>query len=217
MKRIVFLTRWLAALFVMLTASQDVYALTCQASNSVISETVNVGKIIKASSSEIKANQKIWVSSAIKSTFTCKDTDNHPQGEMAFFWLDPKTQASTIPSFISIGVTYNGVDYPLVNGQKVQLGPATICNKVDGVCSSPAIPQTFNLEYQVYIKATGTTVPAGGAIKDNLNLSLFQVDGEGRGRGGDTNYNLFITGLSQINLMACLPTVAISPSLLDFG
>jgi len=205
------------ALLMMIISPHTVYALTCKASNSVVSETVNVGSIIKASSSEIKANQKIWVSSAINATFTCTDTDSHPQGEMAFFWLDPKDQARTLPAFISIGITYNGIDYPLVKGQKVQLGPATVCNKVKETCLSPATPQTFSLEYQVYIKATGSTIPIGGVIQDNLNLSLFQVDGEGGLRGGDTNFNLFITGLSKINLMACVPTVTISPNTLDFG
>lgn len=217
MKGYQFLGRCLTALLIMMIMPQTVYALTCEASNSAVSETVNIGQVIKASSSEIKANQKIWVSSVINATFTCRDTDSHPQGEMAYFWLDPKKQAGTIPSFISIGVTYNGIDYPLENGKKVELGPATICNRVAGKCVSPATPQTFNLDYQVYIKATGEAVPAGGVIKDSLNLSLFQVDGEGGLRGGDTNFNLFITGLSKINLMACVPTIAITPDKIDFG
>ncbi|WP_225131622.1 hypothetical protein, partial [Bradyrhizobium sp. IC3123] len=58
-----------------------------------------------------------------------------------------------------------------------------------------------------------------GKIDDNLKLSLFQVDGQGGLRNGTAgaNYNLFITGLTRIRTMACVPTVSISPSEINFG
>lgn len=191
-------------------------ALTCATTTSTISETVDIGNIIKVSSSELIAGQKIWVSPTISARFTCSDTDKHPKGESAYFWLDPGNKAGTLPAFIKIGITYNGADYLLQNGQKVEIGPATICR---GDCTQTAIPVTFDLNYQVYIIATGSAITNSGVIAKDLKLSLFQVDGEGglrNGRVGD-NYNLLITGLNQINAMACVPTVAISPSEIDFG
>ncbi|MBK4435770.1 fimbrial protein, partial [Enterobacter hormaechei] len=75
------------------------------------------------------------------------------------------------------------------------------------------------LVYQVYIISTGRRVTGEGKIDDNLKLSLFQVDGQGGLRNGTAgaNYNLFITGLNRIRTMACVPTVSISPSEINFG
>lgn len=60
----------------------------------------NIESIIKVSSSELIANKKIWVSSPITATFSCEDTDNFPNGESAYFWLDPENKASSLPNFI---------------------------------------------------------------------------------------------------------------------
>lgn len=75
-------------------------ALTCKTTSSTISEVVNIESIIKVSSSELIANKKIWVSSPITATFSCEDTDNFPNGESAYFWLDPENKASSLPDFI---------------------------------------------------------------------------------------------------------------------
>ncbi|HEE4231794.1 TPA: fimbrial protein, partial [Klebsiella pneumoniae] len=110
-------------------------------------------------------------------------------------------------------------DYLLQNKKSVEIGPATLCDKSGNTCKSPAIGQTFSLVYQVYIISTGRRVTGEGKIDDNLKLSLFQVDGQGGLRNGTAgaNYNLFITGLNRIRTMACVPTVSISPSEINFG
>ena len=206
-----FLT-WLSVLFML--SAFPAQALTCKTTSSTISEVVNIESIIKVSSSELIANKKIWVSSPITATFSCEDTDNFPNGESAYFWLDPENKASSLPDFIQVGITYNGIDYLLQNKKSVEIGPATLCDKSGNTCKSPAIGQTFSLVYQVYIISTGRSVTGDGKIDDNLKLSLFQVDGQGGLRNGTAgaNYNLFITGLNRIRTMACVPTVSISPS-----
>ena len=194
-----FLT-WLSVLFML--SAFPAQALTCKTTSSTISEVVNIESIIKVSSSELIANKKIWVSSPITATFSCEDTDNFPNGESAYFWLDPENKASSLPDFIQVGITYNGIDYLLQNKKSVEIGPATLCDKSGNTCKSPAIGQTFSLVYQVYIISTGRRVTGEGKIDDNLKLSLFQVDGQGGLRNGTAgaNYNLFITGLNQAKL-----------------
>lgn len=208
---------WLSVLLML--GAFPAQALTCKTTSSAISEVVDIEKILKVSSSELIANKKIWVSSPITATFTCEDTDNYPDGESAYFWLDPENKASSLPNFIQIGITYNGVDYLLQNKTSVEIGPATLCNKSGDTCQSPALSQTFSLVYQVYIVSTGRSVTGNGKIADNLKLSLFQVDGKLGLRNGTAgaNYNLFITGLNRITTMACVPTVTISPGEIDFG
>ncbi|HBT3509175.1 TPA: fimbrial protein, partial [Klebsiella pneumoniae] len=105
-----FLT-WLSVLFML--SAFPAQALTCKTTSSTISEVVNIESIIKVSSSELIANKKIWVSSPITATFSCEDTDNFPNGESAYFWLDPENKASSLPDFIQVGITYNGIDYLL--------------------------------------------------------------------------------------------------------
>ena len=161
-----FLT-WLSVLFML--SAFPAQALTCKTTSSKISEVVNIESIIK----------EIWVSSPITATFSCEDTDNFPNGESAYFWLDPENKASSLPDFIQVGITYNGIDYLLQNKKSVEIGPATLCDKSGNTCKSPAIGQTFSLVYQVYIISTGRRVTGEGKIDDNLKLSLFQVDGQG--------------------------------------
>ena len=66
--------------------------------SSTISEVVNIESIIKVSSSELIANKRYG--SPITATFSCEDTDNFPNGESAYFWLDPENKASSLPDFI---------------------------------------------------------------------------------------------------------------------
>ena len=196
-------------------------ALTCKAAGSV-SETVAIDSILKASIGDFGVNKKIWVSSPITATFTCSDTDSHPQGESAFLWLDPRNAAAGIHNSLEVGITYKNVDYKLKEGDSVEIGPATIC-RIDGQggCLKPAASQTFTLTYQVYIKTTGLPAATDGKVMGDVTLSLFQVDGVGGLRGGsggsDGNFNLYITGLDNITFLACTPRVTLLPDTLDFG
>lgn len=90
-----FLT-WLSVLFML--SAFPAQALTCKTTSSTISEVVNIESIIKVSSSELIANKKIWVSSPITATFSCEDTDNFPNGESAYFWLDRKIKPAACPT-----------------------------------------------------------------------------------------------------------------------
>lgn len=196
-------------------------ALTCRALNSV-SETVAIDSILKASIGEFGSNTKIWVSSPITATFTCTDTNAHPQGESAYFWLDPNDVVKNIHPSLEVGITYKNVDYKLIKGDRVEIGPGTIGRpNNNGGYYSPATPQTFTLTYQVYIKTTGLPAAADGKVMGDVRLSLFQVDGVGglRGltNGDDGNFNLYITGLNNITFLACTPRVTLVPDTLDFG
>ncbi len=196
-------------------------ALTCKAAGGV-SETVAIDSVLKASIGEFGFNKKIWVSSPITATFTCSDTDSHPAGESAYLWLDPKDEVKNVHNSLEIGITYKNIDYKLIKGDKVEIGPGTLCrpNGQNG-CLTPAAPQTFTLTYQVYIKTTGFPASSDGKVMGNINLSLFQVDGVGGLRGGsggnDGNFNLYINGLDKITFLGCTPRVTLVPDTLDFG
>lgn len=201
--------------------SSTAMALTCKAQGSV-SQYVAIDSVIKASVGDFGANTKIWVSSPITATFTCSDTDSYPQGESAFLWLDPKDAVKNLHNSLEIGITWNNVDYKLQNGEKVEIGPGTVCRPNGrGGCSSPATSQTFTLTYQVYIKTTGYPASSDGKVMGDVSLSLFQVDGKGGIRGGsvsqDGNFNLTITGLDKITFLACTPKVSLVPDILNFG
>lgn len=196
-------------------------ALTCKAQGSV-STSVNIGTVLKASIGEFGSNNKIWVSEPITATFTCTDTDSFPQGENAYLWLDPKDVIKNVHQSLEVGITVRNVDYILKKGSKVEIGPGTVCNKnAKGECTKPALPQTFTLTYQVYIKTTGQQAADNGKVMGSASLSLFQVDGVGglRGSSGGTdgNFNLYITGLDNITFLACKPKVTLSPEKLHFG
>lgn len=201
--------------------SSTVMALTCKAQGSV-SQYVAINSIIKASIGDFGTNTKIWVSSPITATFTCSDTDAYPNGESAYLWLDPKDAVKNVHNSLEIGITFRNVDYKLKKGDKIEIGPGTVCrpNGNKG-CLSPAAPQTFTLTYQVYIKTTGLPAATNGKVMGDVSLSLFQVDGVGGLRGGtvtlDGNFNLTITGLDKITFLACTPKVLLVPDTLDFG
>ncbi|MFX4314800.1 fimbrial protein [Enterobacter sp. 63] len=201
--------------------SSAVMALTCKAQGSV-SQYVAIDSVIKASVGDFGTNAKIWVSSPITATFTCSDSDKHPQGESAYLWLDPKDAVKNVHDSLEIGITFRNVDYKLKKGERIEIGPGTVC-KSDGKggCTSPATSQTFSLTYQVYIKTTGRPAAANGKVMGDVSLSLFQVDGVGGLRGGtvteDGNFNLTITGLDKITFLACTPKVLLVPDTLDFG
>lgn len=201
--------------------SSTAQALTCKALNSV-SETVAINSILKASLSDLGSNRKIWVSSPITATFTCTDTNGYPQGESAYLWLDPNNVMRNVHNSLEVGITYKNIDYKLVKGDKVEIGPGTI-GRPDGKGGylTPATPQTFTLTYQVYIKTTGLPAAQDGKVMGNVKLSLFQVDGVGGLRGitdgDDGNFNLYITGLDNITFLSCTPTIKLMPESLDFG
>lgn len=201
--------------------SSTVMALTCKAQGSV-SQYVAIDSVIKASVGDFGTNTKIWVSAPITATFTCSDTDNFPKGESAFLWLDPKDAVKNVHNSLEIGITFRNVDYKLKKGDKIEIGPGTICTPDGkGGCTSKATSQTFSLTYQVYIKTTGLPAASTGKVMGDVSLSLFQVDGVGGLRGGtvtqDGNFNLTITGLDKITFLACTPKVLLVPDTLDFG
>ncbi|MCU6668255.1 fimbrial protein [Enterobacteriaceae bacterium H4N4] len=201
--------------------SSAAQALTCKAGTSV-SETVAIDSVLKASVGDFGANTKIWVSSPITATFTCTDTNGYPKGENAYLWLDPNDVVKNIHNSLEVGITYKNVDYKLIKGDKIEIGPATLCRSDGrGGCLSPATSQTFTLTYQVYIKTTGLPAADDGKVMGNVSLSLFQVDGVGGLRvgsgGNDGNFNLYITGLNNITFIACTPRVTLVPDTLDFG
>lgn len=215
------LAAFLGGVLIMLLFTAPACALTCKASGGV-SEYVALDSVLKASMGDFGVNKKIWVSPQVTATFTCTDTEDYAQGESAFLWLDPKNSLSALHESLEIGITYRNVDYKLVNGSSIEIGPATVC-RPDGKegCLKTAQPQTFSLTYQVYIKTTGLKPASNGKVLGNMNLSLFQVDGVGGLKGGsggnDGNFNLYLSGLDRLTFLACTPKVQLVPDVLDFG
>lgn len=210
-----FLT-WLSVLFML--SAFPAQALTCKTTSSTISEVVNIESIIKVSSSELIANKRYGSPALLPPPSVAKIPIIFRTVKAPISGWIRKIKPAACPT-LSVGITYNGIDYLLQNKKSVEIGPATLCDKSGNTCKSPAIGQTFSLVYRVYIISTGRRVTGEGKIDDNLKLSLFQVDGQGGLRNGTAgaNYNLFITGLNRIRTMACVPTVSISPSEINFG
>ncbi|WP_224971819.1 fimbrial protein [Acinetobacter oleivorans] len=175
------------------------------------------------------AGTTLWRSQTYSATFTCFDTESRG-GESAYAYWDPQSQISTIDPSIQVGVTINGVDYSLVKGQRLLLGPGTAapvstqnCRNI-GITSSTktcATPQTITVKYGIFVKSTNSNPPASGQISNSGTYSVFQIDGSGGLNSvKDSNFNLYLTGLNNIKFVQCNPEVTVegtNGNTVDFG
>ncbi len=172
----------------------------------------------------------LWRSQTYTTTFTCFDTNYQMNGESAYLYWDPQTQMPSIDKSIQLGVTINGVDYPLVKGQRIELAPGTIppattqnCNDIGISGRSCATPQSVTVKYGIFVKSTGINPPSNGKIPNSGTYSVFQVDGKGGlNSAKNSNFNLYITGLNNIKFVQCNPEVTVNVTgtngnTIDFG
>ena len=209
-----FLT-WLSVLFML--SAFPAQALTCKTTSSTISEVVNIESIIKVSSSELIANKRYGSPALLPPPSVAKIPIIFRTVKAPISGWIRKIKPAACPT-LSVGITYNGIDYLLQNKNRWRLARRRCVIKA-GIPVSPRPLGRHSARLPVYIISTGRRVTGEGKIDDNLKLSLFQVDGQGGLRNGTAgaNYNLFITGLNRIRTMACVPTVSISPSEINFG
>jgi len=206
-----------------LLVSQQSFALSCrQGSNaSSATPTGSVGQdysigSVSFAKSDFTSGKVLWRSSTYTSTFTCWDMQNHPQGEDAWIYWNPKGDLSKINSSLSIGVTINGKDYDAVNTgiaiKAIDIGRGTVAT--NGI--NQAKPQTISFTFSIYIKATGVAPPT--TFADIGTARVFQVDGElGINSTPNSNYVANLTNFNNITVIQCTPTVTISPSTINFG
>lgn len=210
---------------------QQSFALSCRQGSNASSKTP-VGTTLAPfpinsvafAKSDFVAGRVLWRSETFTSTFTCWDTDNHPEGEDAYIYWNPWGDLSNIDPSLSIGVTINGKDYDTVNTQyRVRAidvgagtGPGTYrsctSTSIFGIClayKNVALPNTTSFSFSIYIKATGKTPPTSYA---NLATArVFQVDGV-LGINTSTqnsNYVANLTNFNNIRVIQCTPTVTI--------
>jgi hypothetical protein len=175
-------------------------------------------------------NTIIWRSENLSTHLSCFDTDNHPEGEPVYLYWDPAKNLSRIHPSIQVGISIDGVDYPLTHAQRYLLGAGT---KPDPHNSQQhcqvlkkkrpfgcAASQQVTLNYSLFVKTTGAAPPASGRIHNAANYNIFQVDGEQRNTTPLKNFNLKLTGLQRIRFVACNPQLSIigsSGNSVNFG
>lgn len=214
------------SIFTGLLLSPSSHALSCRqgsspSSSSPVGKTLDNFSIgyVSFARSDFVAGKVLWRSQNYTSTFTCWDTDNHPQGEDAWIYWDPQGELNKIDPSLSIGVTINGRDYDGVNQKTglraVNVGKGTI--RYDERGARVAIPQTITFSFSIYIKATGAKPPA--RYYDIGHARVLQIDGElGLNKTTrDSNYIVNLTNFNNINIVECSPTVDIDPKVVTFG
>ncbi|AOV97540.1 fimbrial protein [Edwardsiella hoshinae] len=198
------------------SVSRQAFALSCrEGSNAhrpypsgLLSQTIEIEQPIVLSASEFVRDRLIWRSPTFTSTFTCWDTNNHPQGEDAYIYWNPQGWLRWLDPSLAVGVSINGVDYDGINRQEgskgPNLGPATLPRYHHWY---QARPQTVRVSYSVYIKATGVPPPA--VFRPfGIAPALFQVDGVGGlNATPDSNFRAHIRGLDRIQVIHCNPQI----------
>ncbi|WP_370553024.1 fimbrial protein [Edwardsiella tarda] len=198
-----------------LSFSRQASALSCREGSNMgedepegdIKQTIYIQNIVLPES-EFVPNHLIWRSPTFTSTFTCWDTNNHPQGEDAYIYWNPQGLLGQIDPSLAVGVSINGIDYDNINaqggGKGPNLGPATRPRYHHW---RPARPQTVRVSYSVYIKTTGVPPPAK-FLPFGISPALFQVDGVGGLNSiPDSNFRAYIHGLDNIQVIHCNPQI----------
>lgn len=223
-----------AALFFM-SFSQGTWALSCFAGSGLAAfqgkngiQTATISDQVLVPTGFTTTGTILWRSQTYTSAFTCFDTDNQPNGENAFLYWDPQRTLSSIHPSIQVGITINGMDFPLIAGNGVNLAPGTVtpatlqnCRDIGISRLRCATPRTLNFGYTVFVKATGAAPPTNGQIPNPGSVSLFQVDGSGGLNGRpNSNFNLYLSGLNNIRFVECNPQITINSTngnTVDFG
>lgn len=175
----------------------------------------------------IKANTTLWRSQNFKTTFTCFDDWAYGQPENAKLYWDPQNKLKNVDPSIQVGITIDGIDYPLTYGLNRNIGLATQLPISIYNCRSSwnfrgcATSRTISVNYSIFVKSTGISPPSDGRIKNSERYSIFQVDGfASLNSKPNSNFNLYIQGLNNIKFVDCNPQVTIqgtSANTIDFG
>lgn len=201
--------------------STSSFALSCKKNGTEVSQIITLNDQINVSTANLKPGTLLWRSPTFTSTFTCKDTENHPEGEDAYLYWDPLGRMQSIHNSLEVGVTYLSSDIKPVKGSRTDIGPGTVCDRRNGRCRPPAISQTFTVTYSVYIKATGNPPPSNGTINDTNTYAIFQVDGVGGLNNKEgSNFRAYVNGLGNIRFIARNPKITVSAnngSTVNFG
>lgn len=180
------------------------------------SHSTSIGQI-KVTNANQTAGNLLWESNSVSTTFTCYDDFSMNMTENAYLYLDDasKTLENLFKnSNLSIGVRYNGVEYPIGSTEKIDLGLLALStqsnnNKASSNCSlirksgRCSNPHTISLTYSIYIKSKGT-----GKNLSTLNgrtFEVFQLDGKG-GRNSNGNFKDKISDMT-VNYIECVPVL----------
>lgn len=112
-----FLT-WLSVLFML--SAFPAQALTCKTTSSTISEVVNIESIIKVSSSELIANKRYGSPALLPPPSVAKIPIIFRTVKAPISGWIRKIKPAACPT-LSVGITYNGIDYLLQNKNRWRL------------------------------------------------------------------------------------------------
>lgn len=165
-----------------LLTSKFALALNCYSivnNEKKTSEIVQVSEIIIPESAE--NGQTIWTSPEYSREIMC---DSAGKNESAYFYPFPNVDVSKLPTGMSFGIIYNGIDHEITKDK-------------EKILTDIIVPKggqnTGTIRIQLYIKKTG--VITGGFADD---LDLYQLDGEG-GLNNATNRQNFRLSLSNLS------------------
>lgn len=154
---------------------------------------------------DVPVGTRLWTSKQITRTMVCWTVQGMIRGEKIFLYPNPDQIAP--PLGISFGLIYNGID-------KGKFGEKIYTEEGTGgrAWNSPRLPSIFPIRYQIYLERTG---PIGNIERLNLNMPIFQLDGEGgvnpeRGR----NYRYILKGIMDV--IQCSVSLTL-PQSINFG
>jgi len=211
------------------TTIKSSWALRCLEGNKPsssfdISRATNTSHItsigtIRVTSSSQAAGTLLWESEQMSTTFTCYDDYRTNQSENAYLYLDDESDTLEMlfrNSNLTIGVRYNGREYPIGSTDRINLGKLALsmqsnrtralsnCNFIKKGTSYCADPETITVNYSIYIKAKGS-----GSNLSSLSgktFQVFQLDGQG-GRNINGNFQEKVSNMT-VNYVECTPIVS---------
>lgn len=163
----------------------------------------------------------IWRSPNQSTKAVCYKDFIQTSPEYVYMYINPMEM--TFKNNLEFGININGVNYPLLEGQRTQIRLNTVING----CSSPNVTQeqckqdtqkTFDYSYHLYIRKMGNT-PSSGTYdigSGSETIAYFQLDGEG-GLNTNGNYRLYAWGLANIKFIGCQANANFSPGSVDLG
>lgn len=209
-----------ALLGMLLVYCEPGFALSCRAGTDPkgsVNQQFPIGLVYLAHS-DFQKGTLLWRSETYTATFTCRDTNGHPEGEDAYIYWDPQGDLARVDRSLSVGVTINGHDYDDIHDYSKSRGP-DVGKGTTANGSGTATSETINVSFSLYIKATGAEPPA--SFPNISGTKLFQIDGEGGlNNVPNSNYNAELINFNNINVLECTPEVKIlgtSANTIDFG
>lgn len=180
------------------------------------SHTTSIGNI-KVINANQTAGNLLWESGNFSTTFSCYDDYGMNMTENAYLYLDDisKTLENLFKnSNLTIGVRYNGAEYPIGSTERIDLGLLALSAQSNTRTASNncalfrktgrcADPHTISVNYSIYIKSKGV-----GSNLSSLNgrtFQVFQLDGKG-GRNSNGNFQEKVSDMS-VNYIECVPVL----------